>query len=99
MAKNNLILAGALLLVLLFAYGITFSEERLLKADYKLDDSGNHVTNVMSSRKTNLNRYTLEDASAGSANTVYDTDDFRPTTPGHSPGAGHSIGPTGNDNN
>ncbi|XWS25659.1 hypothetical protein CRYUN_Cryun27aG0086500 [Craigia yunnanensis] len=93
MANNNLILAAALLLVLLFSYGITFSEERLLKAD-KLDESGNvHVTNVMS-RKTNLNRDILEEASAG-----YGTDDFRPTTPGHSPGAGHSIGLANNDNN
>ena len=90
MAKNNLILAGALLLVLLFAYGITFTEERrLLKADHKLDESGNHVTNVMSSRKTN----------SGNVNTAYVTDDFRPTTPGHSPGGGHSTGPASDDNN
>ena len=93
MAKNNLIIAGALLLVLLFSYGITFTEERVLKAD-KLHESGNvHVTNVMSS-KTNLNRGILEEASV-----VNDTDDFRPTTPGHSPGAGHSIGPASDDNN
>ncbi|XWS14663.1 hypothetical protein CRYUN_Cryun35bG0028700 [Craigia yunnanensis] len=90
MAKNNLILAGALLLVLLFAYGITFTEERrLLKADHKLDESaGNHATNVMSNRKTNF-RDVLEDASPGNVNTAYVTDGFRPTTPGHSPGAGH----------
>ncbi|XVF36229.1 hypothetical protein REPUB_Repub19eG0040400 [Reevesia pubescens] len=104
MAKNcNLILAGAFLLVFLFAYGITFTEARLLKADHNLDESGNvvHVTNVMSSgRKTNLNRHILDDASsAGNVNTTaYDTDDFRPTTPGHSPGAGHSTGPASDKN-
>ncbi|XVE70019.1 hypothetical protein DITRI_Ditri10aG0038100 [Diplodiscus trichospermus] len=92
MAKNNLSLASALLLVLLFSYGITFTEERLLKAG-KLVKSGNvHVTNVMSS-KTNLNHDILEEASAGNI-----TDDFRPTTPGNSPGAGHSTGPTSDDN-
>ncbi|XWS24272.1 hypothetical protein CRYUN_Cryun28dG0086600 [Craigia yunnanensis] len=94
MAKNNLILAGALLLVLFFAYGITFTEERrLLKADHKIDKSGigNHVTNVMSSRKTNLNRDVLEDALTGNVNPAYSTDDFRPTTPGHSPGAGYPM--------
>ncbi|XVE55933.1 hypothetical protein DITRI_Ditri03aG0197000 [Diplodiscus trichospermus] len=94
MAQNNVILAGALLLVLLSAYGITFTEERLLsKADHKIDESGlNHVTNakISSSRNTNLNRGVLEDASAANVNTTgYTTDDFRPTTPGHSPGAGH----------
>ncbi|KAG4193824.1 hypothetical protein ERO13_A06G016500v2 [Gossypium hirsutum] len=31
--------------------------------------------------------------------TEYDTDDFRPTTPGHSPGAGHSTGPNSDDRN
>ncbi|XVF74178.1 hypothetical protein PTKIN_Ptkin13bG0089400 [Pterospermum kingtungense] len=93
MAKNNLILAGALLVVLLFAYEITFTEERLLQmADHKVDhESGNHATNVMtSSHKTNLNRDALEDASDDNVSTTaYKTNDFRPTTPGHSPGAGH----------
>lgn len=94
MAKNNLILAGALLVVLLFAYGITFSEERRLL-------SGNHATNVMTSgHKTNLNRDVSEDASDDNVNTTaYNTNDFRPTTPGHSPGAGHwsSTGPASAD--
>ncbi|KAK8478891.1 hypothetical protein V6N13_059052 [Hibiscus sabdariffa] len=73
MAKNNIALAGALLIVLLFAYGVAFTEERLLEADHK--------------------------ALAADNVTAYDTDDFRPTTPGHSPGAGHSTGPSSNDNN
>ncbi|XVF63995.1 hypothetical protein PTKIN_Ptkin09bG0131800 [Pterospermum kingtungense] len=95
MAKNNLILAGFFLLVLLFSYGITFTEERVLLKAVKLDESGNlHVKNTMINRKTNLNRDILEEASAGNG-----TDDYRSTTPGHSPGVGHSNGPASNDNN
>ncbi|KAE8683615.1 hypothetical protein F3Y22_tig00111198pilonHSYRG00003 [Hibiscus syriacus] len=70
MAKNNLALPAALLIVLLFAYGVAFTEERVLLAHHK-----------------------AENVSA------YDTDDFRPTTPGHSPGAGHSTGPSSDPNN
>ncbi|WRX31040.1 hypothetical protein QQP08_023527 [Theobroma cacao] len=107
MAKTNLVvLAGALLLVLLFSYGITFTEERVLKTDKDVKPAGNSVTNVMtSSRKTNLNRDNLEDGTddvptASSGNdTAFDADDFRPTSPGHSPGAGHSTGPASSDKN
>lgn len=98
MAKNNLILAGFFLIVLLISYGITFTEERVLLEAMKLDESGNyaHLKNVRSgSGKTNLNRDILEEALAGGNG----TDDYRPTTPGHSPGAGHSNGPNSNDNN
>ncbi|OMO79017.1 hypothetical protein CCACVL1_13960 [Corchorus capsularis] len=110
MAKINLILlAAALLLVLLFSYGVTFSEERVLKAaDDNVESAGNHVM-IMSGHKSNLNRDILEDgtddhvpkaaASANNATAAYDADDFRPTTPGHSPGAGHSTGPTSNNKN
>ncbi|KAL4295566.1 hypothetical protein GQ457_12G018960 [Hibiscus cannabinus] len=70
MAKNNLALAAALLILFLFAYG---TEERLLEAHHKALPADNV--------------------------TAYGTDDFRPTTPGHSPGAGHSTGPSSNDNN
>ncbi|KAK8513863.1 hypothetical protein V6N13_005051 [Hibiscus sabdariffa] len=73
MAKNNLALSAALLLVLLFACGVAFTEERVLLADHR--------------------------ALAANNVTAYDTDDFRPTTPGHSPGAGHSTGPSSDDNN
>ncbi|KAK8596793.1 hypothetical protein V6N13_001401 [Hibiscus sabdariffa] len=68
MAKNNLALAAALLIVLLFT-----SEERVLLADYK--------------------------ALAAVNVTAYDTDDFRPTTPAHNPGAAHSTGASSDDNN
>ncbi|KAK8552502.1 hypothetical protein V6N12_041094 [Hibiscus sabdariffa] len=85
MARTNLVFAAALLAVLLFAYGIAFSQEtRVLKADQQ---------NVMNNKKS--------DGSAGGnvVNTAYSTDGFRPTTPGHSPGAGHSRGPTRNKHN
>ncbi|KAL4334164.1 hypothetical protein GQ457_07G021030 [Hibiscus cannabinus] len=85
MARTNLVFAAALLAVLLFAYGIAFSQEtRVLKADHQ---------NVMNNKKS--------DGSAGGnvVNTAYCTDGFRPTTPGHSPGAGHSRGPTRNKHN
>ncbi|KAK8579989.1 hypothetical protein V6N13_143130 [Hibiscus sabdariffa] len=85
MAKTNLILAvagaAAFLLLLLFTCGITFSEgTRILKAD-------DHKVN-------NLNG----DGSTGGnvVHAAYTTNGFRPTTPGHSPGAGHSRGPTRN---
>ncbi|KAK8691985.1 hypothetical protein V6N13_075471 [Hibiscus sabdariffa] len=83
MAKTNLILAvAAFLLPLLFStYGIIFSEgTRILKADHQKVD--------------NLNA----DGSAGGnvVNAAYTTNGFRPTAPGHSPGAGHSRGPTRN---
>ncbi|KAK8643070.1 hypothetical protein V6N13_012386 [Hibiscus sabdariffa] len=81
MARTNLIFAAALLAVLLFAYGIAFSQEtRVLKADHQ---------NVMNNSKG--------DGSA--SGNVVNTDGFRPTTPGHSPGAGHSRGPTRNKHN
>ncbi|MFQ6642130.1 hypothetical protein Gotur_017837, partial [Gossypium turneri] len=34
MAKNDILFVGALLFVLLFAYGVSFNEERVLKADH-----------------------------------------------------------------
>lgn len=77
MAKTNLIAAAVILAVLLFAYGITFSEEvRVLKAD----------------RNVNVNGDVLPDGSVTVNNVqkaAYHTDAFRSTTPGHSPGAGH----------
>ncbi|GMI82619.1 hypothetical protein HRI_001931200 [Hibiscus trionum] len=95
MAQNNLILSGALLLTLLLAYGVTISEGiRVLKAE-KLDEPGNHLTEMMSGHKRNI----LEDASAGVVHNAYRTDDVHPTPHGHSPGAGHSTGPASNDNN
>ncbi|GMI83129.1 hypothetical protein HRI_001982200 [Hibiscus trionum] len=85
MAKTNLIiLAASLLLVLLFSYGITFSEgTRVLKADHQ------KVKNINADGSARVNV----------VNAAYSTDGFRPTTPGHSPGAGHSRGPTRNHKN
>ncbi|GMI78513.1 hypothetical protein HRI_001520600 [Hibiscus trionum] len=98
MAKINLVLAGFLVSVLLLCFGITVTEERLLVD--KLDEPGNvDVTNLM----TNFSRgIAEEDSSAANVNNRskdFSGDDFQPTTPGHSPGAGHSNGPASNDNN
>ncbi|MBA0566364.1 hypothetical protein Golob_011189 [Gossypium lobatum] len=85
MAKTNLIVPAAILAVLLFANGITFSEEvRVLKADHK--------THHHSSLNVNVKGDVLPDGSATVNNVqkaAYRTDAFRSTTPGHSPGAGH----------
>ncbi|KAE8665175.1 hypothetical protein F3Y22_tig00112649pilonHSYRG00036 [Hibiscus syriacus] len=94
MAKINLVLAALLVSVLFFSFGIKFTEERILKVE-KLDETGKVGV-------TDVNRHILEeDSSAGNVNgnTVFSGDDFQPTTPGHSPGAGHSNGPASNDNN
>ncbi|KAE8666456.1 hypothetical protein F3Y22_tig00112498pilonHSYRG00149 [Hibiscus syriacus] len=84
MAKTNLIPAAFLLVLLLFAYGITVSEgTRVLKADdHKLNNLNTHGS-----------------AGANIANNANITNAFRPTTPGHSPGGGHPKGPTRNHKN
>lgn len=95
MAQNNLILASALVLWLLFSYGVAISEGiRVSKAE-SLAESGNHVTKVLISGRRDI----LEYAPAGNANAAYGTNDVHPTPSGHSPGVGHSTGPTGDDNN
>ncbi|MBA0692143.1 hypothetical protein Goari_009729 [Gossypium aridum] len=85
MAKTNLIVPAAILAVLLFANGITFSEGvRVFKADHK--------THHHSSLNVNVKGDVLPDGSATVNNVqkaAYRTDAFRSTTPGHSPGAGH----------
>ncbi|KAE8657099.1 hypothetical protein F3Y22_tig00116997pilonHSYRG01011 [Hibiscus syriacus] len=86
MAQNNLILAGSLLLLLSLSYGV-------LKAE-KLDDPGIQGTKMMSGHKN-----ALEGPSDGVVHNAYRTNDVRPTTHGHSPGAGHSTGPVNNGYN
>ncbi|KAL4334511.1 hypothetical protein GQ457_07G025680 [Hibiscus cannabinus] len=95
MAQNNLILAGALLLVLLWSYGVTISEGiRVLKAEKK-DEPGNHATKMMSGHKRNI----LDDTSVGVAHNAYRTSDVRPMSRGQNLGAGHSNGPVTDVNN
>ncbi|KAE8709865.1 hypothetical protein F3Y22_tig00110328pilonHSYRG00714 [Hibiscus syriacus] len=74
MAKPNLIPAAALLVVLLFAYGVPFSGgTRALKAD---DQKVNHLNSDGS-------------VGGNAVNAANITNAFRPTTSGHSPGGGH----------
>ncbi|KAL5780336.1 hypothetical protein ACOSQ2_011073 [Xanthoceras sorbifolium] len=66
------------------------------------EESGNDDDHMINSR-----RNVLEDAESQEPSpdggvhvdvdvkSAHDTDDFRPTEPGHSPGAGHSNGPRG----
>ncbi|KAH1065638.1 hypothetical protein J1N35_030625 [Gossypium stocksii] len=98
MAQNNLILAAALVLWLLFSYGVAISEGiRISKAEA---ESENYVTKVMTSgHKRSFNRDILEDAPADNVNAAYGTNEVHPTPRGHSPGAGHSTGHAGDDNN
>ncbi|KAF5746990.1 hypothetical protein HS088_TW06G01167 [Tripterygium wilfordii] len=81
-------------LLLLFSWGsITFTEARLLKM------SRNYVENSLimnmedNEDGVNSRRIALQDDGVAAGNNIgpdaASTDDFRPTTPGHSPGAGH----------
>ncbi|KAG4147136.1 hypothetical protein ERO13_D05G203750v2 [Gossypium hirsutum] len=89
MAQNNLILAAALVLWLLFSYGFAISEGiKISKAE-----------NLADGHKRSFNRDILEDAPADNVNAAYGTNDVHPTPRGHSPGAGHSTGHAGDDNN
>ncbi|KAL6296302.1 hypothetical protein ACE6H2_004444 [Prunus campanulata] len=85
MANGKLMCASVFLLVLILSYGIISTEERLLKTD---------PTN-----QAILHRKVLEnEVAAGFATLTYESvpdDNYRPTTPGHSPGAGHNAGHSG----
>ncbi|MBA0808131.1 hypothetical protein Gohar_023892 [Gossypium harknessii] len=100
MAQNNLILAAALVLWLLLSYGVAISEGIKISKAENLAESGNYVTKVMTSgHKRSFNRVILEDAPIDNVNAAYGTNDVHPTPRGHSPGAGHSTGHAGDDNN
>lgn len=100
----NLAFTTAFLLVLISSYGIISTEQRLLKISESSDAIKKHEMSVHISGNDMINshRSVLEDenihepsASAGDHVEHFDVniDDFRPTVPGHSPGAGHSNGP------
>ncbi|TXG52362.1 hypothetical protein EZV62_021531 [Acer yangbiense] len=100
----NLIFTTAFLLVLIISsYGIISTEGRLIARACETSVESGHDHMMI-----NFRRNVLEDgsefhepssSSAGGSvshsdvQTDMDTDDFRPTEPGHSPGAGHSHGP------
>ncbi|KAJ4701799.1 Precursor of CEP9 [Melia azedarach] len=93
MANANLIFSGALLLVLIFSYGIISTEERLLKSTERNKKCGN----LESENNINSRRNILEHAEyygpipvvkSPSVADVSAQNVFRPLTPGHSHGPG-----------
>ncbi|KAJ8772805.1 hypothetical protein K2173_027982 [Erythroxylum novogranatense] len=98
----KLSLSLALLIALVLTYGISSTEERPLNAALTHENE-NHVImttemntpEATSNLNVNHSRPTLETDSVHSTGNHADSesDDFRPTPPGHSPGGGHSTGP------
>lgn len=102
-ATFKLIYTSAFLLALLFSHGIISTEERQLKTQISKKCSLNVCENNAREMGRNLRRGILDDdqvRSPGVSNVeANSTDDFRPTEPGHSPGAGHAKGPRSADPN
>lgn len=95
MAKLKVIAALGFLLVIFFSYGIISSHERKLTEAKKelpmardLDNTGSNVS------YRNMSNYdAISNNAAADHSVVMDSgEDFRPTTPGRSPGSGHSKG-------
>ncbi|KAK8642507.1 hypothetical protein V6N13_011848 [Hibiscus sabdariffa] len=94
MAKTNLIFALAFLCALFIsAHAIRFS--KIEKDEYY---SGKQVTKTLISDHNEM-KYSQgireADHDALAAASKSDTNDFRPTSPGHSPSIGHSTPPNG----
>ncbi|PON49566.1 hypothetical protein TorRG33x02_316970 [Trema orientale] len=62
---------------------------------YGVIGTGGRLDNIISRRSVLDNGDQVENV----PNAIKSTDDFRPTAPGHSPGAGHSHGPSSVDPN
>ncbi|XP_038714725.1 precursor of CEP1-like [Tripterygium wilfordii] len=100
MANVKLIVSTTFLfLVLLFSWGsIRFTEARLSKMSGNYGNN-NLITNiegnydVVKSRRMALQDEVVGSVAGNIGPDAANNDDFRPTTPGHSPGAGHSTGP------
>ncbi|KAM1247100.1 hypothetical protein ACFX2J_043091 [Malus domestica] len=85
MANGKLIV---LLLVLIFSYGIISTEERSLKTDHTKGGSTSiSGDNYLNSRRSVLESELLDFVPQVLGYESAPTDNFRPTTPGHSPGA------------
>ncbi|KAL9348781.1 hypothetical protein Peur_060147 [Populus x canadensis] len=84
MAKGKLIFTSTLIIVLVLCYGITSSVGRLLKTGENTSSSSLHRDLLVSEARSEPVTPAPDHADA-------DSDDFKPTTPGHSPGAGHST--------
>lgn len=93
-----------LLVLIIFCYGIISTEERLLKTT----DRNNNLNYQRPRPRHNLLenpeaatesvsvppmvKYDSISTPPGTVGNVEKGDDYRPTDPGHSPGAGHGIG-------
>ncbi|KAF9668599.1 hypothetical protein SADUNF_Sadunf14G0020400 [Salix dunnii] len=84
MAKGKLIFTSTLIIVLVLCYGITSSEGRLLK-------TGENTSSFSLRRDLLVSEARSEPVTPGPDHANAESDDFKPTTPGHSPGAGHST--------
>ena len=101
----NLIFTTAFLLVLIISsYGIISTEGRLIARAYDQTSVESGHDHMMINFRRNVSEdgsdfHEPSSSSAGGSVSHFDvqpdmnTDDFRPTEPGHSPGAGHSHGP------
>lgn len=109
-ATFKLIYTSAFLLAIIFSHGIISTEERLLmirtQINKKCDENYLNICENKVGGQTgrNLRRGILDDdhevGIPGVGNVeASSTDDFRPTEPGHSPGAGHAKGPQSADPN
>ncbi|KDP38388.1 hypothetical protein JCGZ_04313 [Jatropha curcas] len=78
MANAKFNFSIALIIALVLSHGISSTEQRVLKEMREAS---------VSSGSFNFHRNILVELEG-------DSDDFRPTNPGHSPGAGHSNGPS-----
>ncbi|MFQ6639546.1 hypothetical protein Gotur_014449 [Gossypium turneri] len=101
MAKNNLIFTlGILFALLILADGIRFTEEvRLSKLD-KEYYSGELVTKTLAHSRNKIeDSRGIHGADAAAVTTISasNTKDLHATTPGHSPGTGHSTPPNGHN--
>ncbi|MBA0876150.1 hypothetical protein Goshw_015112 [Gossypium schwendimanii] len=102
MAKNNLIFTLAILFALLIlADGIRFTEGvRLSKLDKDEYYSGELVTKTLTRSRNKIeDRRGIHGADAAAVTTISasNTKDLQATTPGHSPGTGHSTPPNGHN--
>ncbi|XP_027346508.1 precursor of CEP3-like [Abrus precatorius] len=97
MAQNKFIFSMIFLALIIFSQQFQSIEGRYLKYDkgYKDHDEmhgGNSATNAATSGNVSSPApSTMVGATGAAPPHGHDVDDFRPTTPGHSPGVGHSI--------
>ncbi|KAL2512736.1 Uncharacterized protein Adt_18336 [Abeliophyllum distichum] len=95
MAKASVICTSILLLSLFFSYGILSTEGRPLMTEKNTNDIKFMTNDEKTTRKMHVVSSSAQSDRpiVDELETVSEGDDFRPTTPGHSPGVGHGNGP------